>query len=112
MRYNSKLLLKSHDDPLIIAHNCSIIDKRFRDEHTNSPKQQENKTQFVGHTVTESPSTPSRRSNFYSSGTKWGRKSSQVEISKLLHHEAGEKERIVEIKTIEFDWVFTTEYAD
>ena len=34
-----------------------------------------------------------------------------MEIESLLKKEDTEKERIVEIKTIEFDWVFSTDYA-
>ena len=101
MLNNTKMLLKSSEDPLIIAHNSCILDLQFRDEHTNPPKQ------IVNDYKKQISRINTMYQDFYSSAHITGLKNYNDQ-----HLEETEKERIVEIKVVEFDWVLSGPHAD
>ena len=89
MRNNSRLLLKSSDDPLILAHNCSIIDKRFRDEHTNPPRHMSLEKRGVKRSITSDIQPSSKAYQVFKSILNLGRRSSkQVDLNQMLNYEA------------------------
>ena len=112
MKSNNKLHLNSSDDPYIIAHNSSLIDREFRLKYTQNtpPKHGPNALTTSQHggaiLVLDEQSTTRLNDPFSMSMFQ------PVPVEEEVPLQEREKERLVEIKSIEFDWVFATQYAD
>ena len=89
-------MLKSLDDPLLVAHNSSLIDLQFRQNFTsNSPlKPQPGTVRDVSNDTSafffDDPLRPSEEA---AEGTM-------------------EEERFLDVQCVEFDWLFVSEYAE